>query len=310
MFTDRFLAALVVLATASQAAEFSQIAGDLGEVTEIDISPLCKGFSQVPNTYWTITPATDVAVFTYPANLVEVSSSGGKLSFSFNMSVAETAIDGGGVRIAVPAGQLNNVHVGGGTSAQVLDGFEAVSGLHASGASTLTATITTNGVPTSVQADGASTVTLVSNANVSGGTINGASTVVAKTPSYESFTINGASSLSIDGGIGGSGTLNGASTVTATGDVAAGSLTLNGASTANLATCNSVTSNGGSSCNSGSQSVSVEISELPETATGTGTCVRDILGSIFGGSAGTTIGVNKVQMFAPMFCALLLSLWN
>jgi len=270
-YTSGLFFAVVAATTSVTDGEFAQITGDFGDATSLQIGASCISGSSFPFTMWTIMATNGVEVHSDPANLVSVSINSGKLSFEFNETVASSATSGG-IRIGMPAGQLESVTVESASNAQILDGFEKVTEISVSGASTLAATFTSSAAGSlELRVDGASTTNIQSNIILMGGSINGASTANVQAPSYDDINVNGASTLRVDGTIGG-GSVNGASTVTATGDIKS-SISANGASTINaLGNCDVVSLNGASSCNTGTQTVSVDTSQKGETMTGTGTC--------------------------------------
>lgn len=275
------------------AQEFTQISGDFGDITEIEISSLCGGMSgNIPNTMWTIEPTTDATeVYMSPADLFDVSFNGGKLSFEINPDVASGATSGAGVRIGVPAGRLQKVTLAGANTAQILDGFQTVEELDVAGASTLMAIFGSSEVDSMLlRVGGASSVTLTSNSNLSGGSIHGASTVKVETPLYDNIDVKGASTLGIQGSVG-SGSVSGASRVTATGETT-GPIAAGSASTVYLSSCDSVTTGAAGSCNAGSWTVGVSIPSMSETGSGD----RSVCTHWFGGDGwgmGMGMGMGK-----------------
>lgn len=177
------------------------------------------------------------------------------------------SLKSGGVKIELPAAQLKSVMVGGASTAQILDGFTALDKIEAVGASTLTAMSSVSST-TSMRVYGASTVTMSTSAQVEG-EIEGASTVSLETPTFDNFIVEGASTVGVKGNLG-SGSVSGASTVTVTGTTE--SVNADGASTIEAQSCENVSTSGASSCESGSQEVSVDATEQSMTSSGTFTC--------------------------------------
>jgi len=153
-----------------------------------------------------------------------------------------------------------------------MDGFASVSSLDVYGASTLWATFSSLVFSDmSLSVSGASTVHIKSNIDITGGGISGASNANVETPTYTTFDVSGASNLRVVGNID-SGSVSGASAVTATGSTT-GTISNSFASTINVESCGtSVSNSGAASCNSGTQSVTVDTSQQAFVLNGKGFC--------------------------------------
>jgi len=244
---------------------FTSIAGNYGSVESVDINLSCPTNKniQLPSLMFTIIPGELASVSSFPSNVVYTVVKDGVLSFTgYNLDAAGKSI--GGVKITLPADSLKKVTIDGSNTAQVLDGFTSLEHIQAN-AGTLTVTATTSSTSeVHLDADGQSTVNLVSNVNLVTSTgITGQSTVQVKTPSFKDVIVGKQAELSIDGGIDG-GTVQGQSTVTVTGDIsgtvsAGGQSTINAGdisgtvrageqSTINTPTCGNVVKTGQASC--------------------------------------------------------------
>ena len=278
---------------------FTAIGGDFSTVSSVMISPSCpfETMTSYANSVYTIQPSTEAFVSSYPANLVTTTVSGGELSFALNPAVAEGATSGG-IRIGLPADQFQKLSVGAAQTVQIVDGFTSLQSIEASGASTLTATLTSS-AELALNVQGASTVDIVSNM-IKSVVAEGSSTVSVQASVTDSITVEGASTVGIDGSVA-SGSVSGASTVDITGDISgaldnsgastlsagtiSGSVSNTGVGTVNAASCDNVQNSFPSSCNvSGPPTVTVDVSSVGEISTGTSKCSN---GGFFSG--GSTI---------------------
>ena len=280
---------------------FTTIGGDFSTVSSVMISPPCpfETLTSYANSVYTIQPSTEAFVSSYPANLVTTTVSGGELSFELNPNVAEGATSGG-IRIGLPADQFQKLSVGAAQTVQIVDGFSSLQSIEASGASTLSATLTSSS-DLVLKVQGASTVDIVSNM-IKSVTAEGSSTVNVQASVTDSITVQGASTVGIDGSVSGSGSISGASTVDITGDISgalgnsgastlsagtiSGSVSNTGVGTVNTASCNNVQNSFPSSCNvSSPPTVTVDVSSVGAISTGTSKCSKG--GSFWGGSTST-----------------------
>ena len=269
IFIAFLFAALAALGTTANDADnnssFSEITGGIDQsVTDIVLGPKFLIGVCVPVSIFTIEPADTVTVSSSPANLVTVSNDGETMKLEWNDNVTRTVSSSEGRRgviIGIPAGQLESVSVGNVSSAQIMDGFTAVSSLDVYDYSEMRATFSSLSLSgLSLSVSGASTAYIKSNVNITGGRISDVSYAAVETPEYTKLDVTGTSNLRIVGDIGG-GSVSDFSTVTATGSIT-GSINNSDISTINAGSCGSSVSNSGaSSCNSGTQYVTVDTSE-------------------------------------------------
>jgi len=199
---------------------FTSIAGDYGSVESVVIDLSCPPNQNIklPNLMFTIKSGDAADVSSSPSDAVKATVNDGVLSFTYNLEAASNS-GGGGVQITLPADALKKLTISGQNTAQVLNGFTSLEHIKANGQSTLTATATSSTSKIQLDADGESTVDLVSNVNlVTSSGITGQSTVQVQTPFFKDISVGGQATLSIDGGIEG-GTVQGESTVTVSGDI-------------------------------------------------------------------------------------------
>ena len=194
----------------------------------------------------------------------------GTLSFAWNPAVtsSDSISGGGGVKISLPASQLKSVTVGDDTVAQVLDGFTSVTSVESNDSSTLRATFTSSSsTDFTVDAHDSSEMYVKSNVAVTGGKITDSSQAWVETPSFSGVDVSDSGELEVLGDVGG-GSLSDSATLTVTGTIT-GSLNSSDSATVNAPSCDNVSSSDSASCDTGSQSVVVDVSNQGETMTGT-----------------------------------------
>ena len=211
--TAFFIYALTVATSFTVAENFVELADVPQNATSVNIQTQCLTSGKFPNIMYTIEIADNVTVSTSPANLVTVHLKGNALSFTHSVVKATH----GGVKIGLPAGKFNSLTIGGQTNAQILDGFTAVNSLSVTGQSVLTADLSSNALPVTLDVTGQSTVTLKSGRNLSG-KITGQSAIRVETPSYDDLLITGQSQIYIDGNVN-SASVNGQSIMVVSGNV-------------------------------------------------------------------------------------------
>ena len=195
----------------------------------------------------------------------------GTLSFAWNPAVtsSDSISGGGGVKISLPASQLKSVTVGGDTVAQVLDGFTSVTSVESNDSSTLRATFTSSSsTDFTVDAHDSSEMYVKSNVAVTGGKITDSSQAWVETPSFSGVDVSDSGELEVLGDVGG-GSLSDSATLTVTGTITG---SLNGKDSADVSAssgCDNFISSDSASCDAGSQSVVVDVSNQGETMTGT-----------------------------------------
>ena len=262
--------------SANTSAEFTSLDGDYSDVTTVVISPTCpSGGATLPATIFTILPTSDGTAYVSsdPANLITVTNNNGVMTFDWTGFGG--GVKSGGVQIGLPADQLKSVSVGGDTDSQILDGFTQLNGLDVLDDSELTATISSSETDSiKINVSGDSTLTLSTNVkvvdrNANVGGISGDSTVYLETPSYEDFYVGGDSTLSVKGNLV-NGDVSGDSEVTVTGTVTG--VTLSGDSELSAPSCENVSADISSSCTEGSQDVTVDVTEMAMTISGTYIC--------------------------------------
>jgi len=259
---------------------------DYQSIDSISIDLSCDGKSSVPNTMFTIFPSTDgngVTVETSPANLVTVDlDEYGYFGFEWNTTISSTATSGGGVRIGVPADQLNVVWVHDGYNVQIVDGFtnitevtvEEDSILHAS----MTSLISTKLRLTSYGGQ----LYVKTNVPVTWGNIYNGGQSWVETPSYNDISVRDDSKLSIKGDVDVRNSILGAevsddSQLTVTGTIT-GNIVCDDDSIVNAPSCDNIDSSDDSTCNAGPQNVDVDVNDLSQNSqilNGTCRCVDD-----------------------------------
>jgi len=268
--------AAISLLQQSVSSEFVPLTGDYSDVTTVVISPTCPtGGATLPATIFTILPTSDGTsyVSSDPANLISVTNDNGVMTFDWTGE--GQGVKSGGVQIGLPADQLKSVSVGGDTDGQILDGFTQLNGLDVLGDAKLTASISSSETESiKINVSGDSTLTLSTNVkvvdrNTNVGGITGDSTVYLETPSYEDFYVGGDSTLSVKGNLV-NGDVSGDSEVTVTGTVTG--VTLSGDSELSAPSCENVNADISSSCTEGSQDVSVDVTEMAMTLSGSYIC--------------------------------------
>jgi hypothetical protein len=286
-----FLAAAAASFGFAVAQDFQEISDVPQTAVTLAIGLSCTGGENYPNLMFTIEPADSVTVSTSPPDLVTVIEKSNALYFEFNSPVASKATSGG-IKIGMPADQLQSLIGSAASQVQIFDGFTSILSLDFSGASTLTANLSSNAAPFSLKLSGASTLKVKSGSNILRGDISGASMAIIEAPSFEVPTVTGASTLLVDGSVVGA-TVSGASTMTVSGAIT-GSVNNSGASTINGGTCSDQTNNSGASvCNDGEQDVTVTIAEQPTTLSGNQIC----WGSGGWGSGGWGSGSSSMRSY-------------
>jgi len=260
-------------------AEFQEIAGVPQNVQSVDTMVECVGKTN-PLTMWTIEVADTVTVSTSPPDLVTVGVEDGELSFAWNADVSSKA-SSIGIKIGIPADQLQSLKVYSYSSVQISGSFSSVSNLEVYGNSIVNADLSSNVVPINVNVYGDSMVSLKSGSNLENGSVYGGSKLTVATPSFDNNQVYGNSVVFVDGNMN-SGSAYGKGKLTVTGDLS-GAISLYGGSTMNAASCSdNISSYGGGKCVSGTQTVDVSIETQPMTRTGTSKCWVNPLKSLFG----------------------------
>lgn len=261
-FYSAFVACMYAGFAAAQ--EFEAIADltDLSGLTTIEVGSFCDqsvpSKTQIPVALYTLEPADNVTISTTPSDLItNIQEVAGTLRYSFNPKYYNNGTINAGVKIGMPADQLKVVTLNAGSKLQIIDGFTSVSSLTCNAGSTLTADLSSNIVPITLDLNAGSRATVKSGSNFQGGALNAGSTAFVSTPTWSNFNVNAGSRAEIDGDVTGA-TLSAGSGMTVTGSVS--DSTLNAGSSANAGTCGgSVSLNAGSSCNSGSPDVNVNV---------------------------------------------------
>lgn len=143
-FSVTFLLALVFSRTDGAFSPVS-VPGEAERVTVLKLGLCNDPATNFHSTkiLFTIEPAETVRISSEPANLVKTLVEGNVLSFSINKDVSQNA-SSGGVRIGLPANQLQKIHATSAATAQIIKGFTALRLLEANSAASLQADLTEN----------------------------------------------------------------------------------------------------------------------------------------------------------------------
>jgi len=264
-----FLSTAALMLTRTVSAEFAPliVPTESGSAKSVLVELACPALlstKTIPNTMFTIYPSDSVEVSSDPPNLVIVNGGQDVLKFVWNEDVSQT-VTKAGIKIGIPAGQLKSVTVMGDIPAQVLDGFTALNEVTIFGDSRFTAT-TSSSEASSVDISivGDAFFSMLSNVNITNINITGDSTVNVETPEVENVMVIGDAGLNVNGNVGSVEAI-GDFYLTITGDITE-AVKIIGDGEFNGASCENFSTIGDAACSTGSQSVSVDVSQVDEVS--------------------------------------------